>query len=59
MFFLCLSGSEDLGQLRENENSERNDTAAKFGGGKGKTCCNLFTFSSGGVGMKIKLNLLL
>ncbi|OIT40568.1 PREDICTED: uncharacterized protein LOC109236613 [Nicotiana attenuata] len=29
------NGSEDLGQLRENENSERNDTAAKFGGGKG------------------------
>ncbi|XP_059311581.1 uncharacterized protein LOC132063154 [Lycium ferocissimum] len=29
------NGSEDLGQLRENENSERNDTAAKLGGGKG------------------------
>ncbi|KAK4379694.1 hypothetical protein RND71_001556 [Anisodus tanguticus] len=29
------NGSEDLGHLRENENSERNDTAAKLGGGKG------------------------
>ncbi|WMV10801.1 hypothetical protein MTR67_004186 [Solanum verrucosum] len=29
------NGSEDLVQLRENENSERNDTAAKLGGGKG------------------------
>lgn len=32
------NGSEDLVQLRENENSERNDTAAKLGGGKGTTC---------------------
>ncbi|KAK4738229.1 hypothetical protein R3W88_001926 [Solanum pinnatisectum] len=27
------NGNEDLVQLRENENSERNDTAAKLGGG--------------------------
>ncbi|CAN4080557.1 unnamed protein product [Withania somnifera] len=29
------NGSEDLVQLRENENSERNETATKLGGGKG------------------------
>ncbi|KAF3629515.1 putative tRNA-dihydrouridine(20a/20b) synthase [NAD(P)+]-like [Capsicum annuum] len=31
------NGSEDVVQLRENEISERNDTAAKLGGGKGHT----------------------
>lgn len=61
MYFLFLSGSEDVVQLRENEISERNDTAAKLGGGKGKTCCNFSTFwvwCRDGEGM-IKLYLLL
>ncbi|KAH0784369.1 hypothetical protein KY290_003967 [Solanum tuberosum] len=31
---LKTSGNEDLVQLRENENSERNETAATLGGGK-------------------------
>ena len=41
----CLSGNEDLVQLRENENSERNETT--LGDGKGKMCCNFFIFCVG------------